>query len=273
MPSNEVLVERNGPVTTIIINRPLARNACTVSTVKALHDAFMAFERDADAKVAVLTGQGDCFCAGADLKELASGAALGFCWAGEDKGVTRRTLSKPVIAGIAGHAVAAGLALAVWCDLRVADETAVFGVFCRRYGGPMPNGCTVRLPRLIGQSRALDMMLTGRAVDAAEAYAIGLANRLVKAGEARREAERMAHDLAALPQVAMLSDRESLLRQWDLTEADAVRLEIEGSKAAFAQGFQAGAGRFVQGTGRHGEGVGTATMPGPSVDPDRLDRA
>lgn len=256
MTSNDVLVERNGPVTTVIINRPAARNACTVATVKALHDAFMAFEADETAKVAVLTGQGGTFCAGADLKELASGAALGFCWAGEDKGVTRRMLSKPVIAGISGHAVAAGLALAVWCDLRVADETAVFGVFCRRYGGPMPNGCTVRLPRLIGQSRALDMMLTGRAVDAKEAHAIGLVNRLVKAGEARQEAERLAHELAGLPQIAMLSDRDSLIKQWDLPEDAAIRLEIEGSKAAFAQGFQSGAGRFVQGVGRHGEAVG-----------------
>ena len=255
MTSNDVLVERNGPVTTVIINRPAARNACTVTTVKALHDAFMAFEADDEAKVAVLTGQGGTFCAGADLKELSSGAALGFCWAGDDKGVTQRMLKKPVIAGVSGHAVAAGLALAVWCDLRVADETAVFGVFCRRYGGPMPNGCTVRLPRLIGQSRALDLMLTGRPVDAKEAHAIGLANRLVKAGEARQEAERLAHELAGLPQIAMLSDRESLIKQWDFPEDAAIRLEIAGSKAAFAQGFQAGAGRFVQGVGRHGEAV------------------
>jgi enoyl-CoA hydratase len=161
-----------------------------------------------------------------------------------------------VIAAVSGHAVAAGLALGVWCDLRVADTTAVFGVFCRRYGGPMPNGCTVRLPRLIGQSRALDMMLTGRAVDANEAYAIGLANRLVPAGQTRVEAERLAHELAALPQVAMLSDRASLIGQWDWPEHEAIRREIAGSAAAFAEGFQAGAGRFVAGTGRHGEGVG-----------------
>jgi len=160
MHKKDVLVDHIGPVTTVVINRPEARNACTVAMVKGLHDAFMNFEADENAKVAVLTGQGDWFCAGADLKELANGKALGFCWAGEDKGVTCRTLSKPVIAAVSGHAVAAGLALAVWCDLRVVDETAVFGVFCRRYGGPMPNGCTVRLPRLIGQSRALDMMLT-----------------------------------------------------------------------------------------------------------------
>ena len=140
MANDNVVIERNGPVTTVIINRPEARNACTVATVKALYDAFIDFEADDGARIAVLTGQGDCFCAGADLKELASGKSIGFAWAGEDKGVTRRTLAKPVIAAVSGHAVAAGLALAVWCDLRVADETAVFGVFCRRYGGPMPNG-------------------------------------------------------------------------------------------------------------------------------------
>jgi enoyl-CoA hydratase len=251
----EVLVERDGPVTTVIINRPHARNACTVATVKALHDAFVAFEADPDARVAVLTSAGNAFCAGADLKEMATGAALGFCWAGEDKGVTRRMLSKPVIAAVSGHAVAAGLALAVWCDLRVADATAVFGVFCRRYGEPMPNGCTVRLPRLIGQSRALDMMLTGRAVDANEAYAIGLANRLVPAGQARAAAESLAHELADLPQVAMLSDRASLIDQWSWPEEEAIRREISGSAAAFAEGFQAGAGRFVAGAGRHAEDV------------------
>lgn len=256
MTSDPVVVERNGAVTTVIINRPEARNACTVGMVKALHDAFAAFEADPDARVAVLTGAGGSFCAGADLKELASGAAIGFCWAGEDKGVTRRMLSKPVIAAVSGHAVAAGLALAVWCDLRVADETAVFGVFCRRYGGPMPNGCTVRLPRLIGQSRALDMMLTGRAVDAAEAHAIGLVNRLVAKGSARAEAERLAQDLAALPQPAMLSDRDSLIHQWDWPESEAIRREIDGSRAAFAGGFQSGAAGFAAGAGRHGEGVG-----------------
>ena len=257
MSEDAIRVEREGPVTTVIINRPRARNACTVAMVKALHDAFMAFEADADVRVAVLTGAGGSFCAGADLKELASGAALGFCWAGDDKGVTQRMLSKPVIAAVSGHAVAAGLALAVWCDLRVADATAVFGVFCRRYGGPMPNGCTVRLPRLIGQSRALDMMLTGRAVDANEAHAIGLANRLVPAGRARIEAERLAQELASLPQVAMLSDRASVVGQWDWPENEAIRREIAGSAAAFAEGFQAGARRFVAGTGRHGDGVAT----------------
>lgn len=251
--SDKVLVEHEGPVTTVVINRPDVRNACDMETVKALHDAFMAFEANDGARVAVLTGQGDAFCAGADLKELASGASIGFCWAGEDKGVTRRQLSKPVIAAVAGHAVAAGLGLAVWCDLRVVDTTAVFGVFCRRYGGPMPNGGTVRLPRLIGQSRALDMMITGRPVDAKEAYAIGLANRLVEKGEARQAAEQLARQLADFPQLALRSDRASLLRQWDLPEAEAIRQEIAGSRPAMEQDFQTGAGRFVAGEGRHGE--------------------
>lgn len=255
MPIPEILIDRDGAVTTVTIDRPRARNACTVEMIKALHDAFMAFEADPDARVAVLTGSGGAFCAGADLREISSGAAIGYCWAGEDKGVTRRMLKKPVIAAVSGHAVAAGLALAVWCDLRVADETAVFGVFCRRYGGPMPNGCTVRLPRLIGQSRALDMMLTGRAVDAREAYAIGLANRLVE-GPALPAAQQLARDLAVLPQTAMLSDRESILRQWDFPEDEAIRREIAGSMPAFHEAFQGGAGTFVAGAGRHGEGTG-----------------
>jgi len=248
----KVLVDRDGPVTTVTINRPHARNACDVETVQTLHDVFHEFEADPEARVAVLTGQGNAFCAGADLDELASGAAIGFCWAGEDRGVTRRQLDKPVIAAVAGHAVAAGLALAVWCDLRVADATAVFGVFCRRFGGPMPNGATVRLPRLIGQGRALDMMLTGRGVDAAEALTIGLADRVVPAGEALPVAQGLARALAEFPQLAMLSDRASVLRQWDLPEDEAIRQEIAGSQPAFEQEFQSGAGRFVDGAGRHG---------------------
>ena len=250
--TDKVRVERDGPVTTVIINRPEVHNACDVETVKALYDAFMAFEADDAARVAVLAGAGESFCAGADLNELASGASIGFSWAGDDKGITRRQLAKPVIAAVAGHAVAAGLALAVWCDLRVADGSAVFGVFSRRFGGPMPNGCTVRLPRLIGQSRALDIFLTGRPVEAEEAYAIGLVNRLVERGTARAAAEALAHRLAAYPQTAMLSDRASLLRQWDLSEEDAIRFEIEVSRPAFERDFQAGAGRFVAGEGRHG---------------------
>jgi len=248
----KVRVEHDGAVTTVTINRPQVKNACDKETVQTLHDVFMAFEADPDARVAVLTGSGGAFCAGADLDELASGASIGFCWAGKDRGVTRRRLAKPVIAAVEGHAVAAGLALAVWCDLRVASESAVFGVFCRRFGGPMPNGATVRLPRIVGEGRALDMLMTGRAVDAHEAQAIGLADRLVPAGEALTAATELAHQLAGFPQLAMLSDRASAISQWDHAEEAAIDREIAGSKPAFEQQFQSGAGRFVAGAGRHG---------------------
>lgn len=245
--------ERDGAVTTIVIDRPEARNACAVDMVRALHRAFLAFEADGDARVAVLTGSGGSFCAGADLKEIEDGTAMGFCWAGPDGGATRRHLAKPVIAGIDGPALAAGLALAVFCDLRVAGRDATFGVSCRRFGGPMPNGATVRLPRLIGQSHALDLMLTGRIVDADEAWRMGLVNRLVAPGEARAAAEALARELAAMPAAAMLADRGSVLRQWSLPDIDAVRYEVECGKQAFEQGFRQGAGRFVAGEGRHGE--------------------
>ena len=162
-------------------------------------------------------------------------------------------MEQPVIAGISGPALAAGLALAVWCDMRVADPDATFGVSCRRFGGPMPNGATVRLPRLIGQSHALDLMLTGRIIDAKEAFRIGLVNRLVEPGAARERAEALALELAGMPGAAMLSDRGSLLRQWSLPEEDAIRFEVECGKQAFGRGFQAGAGRFATGEGRHGK--------------------
>jgi enoyl-CoA hydratase len=189
--AERIKTEKNGPVTTVTIDRPDARNACSVDMVPALHSAFSAFENDPTAKVAVLTGTDSCFCAGADLKEIHDGSAMGFCWAGTDQGVTRRYLEKPVIAGISGPALAAGLALAIWCDLRTADRDATFGVSCRRFGGPMPNGATVRLPRLIGQSHALDLMLTGRTIDAVEAHRMGLVNRVVEPGTARREAQAL----------------------------------------------------------------------------------
>lgn len=252
MTESTVLIEKDGPVTTVIINREEVRNACNIPTVQGLHDAFVEFEQDEEARVAILTGAGGSFCAGADLNELASGASVGFCWAGEDKGVTRQRTSKPVLAAVEGHAVAAGLGLAVWCDMRIASETAVFGVFCRRFGGPMPNGATVRLPRLIGEGRALDMMMTGRAVAAEEAYRIGLADRLVPAGNALPEAQKLALQLANFPQLALLSDRASTIAQWDYSEADAIDNEIAGSMPAFEQQFQAGAKRFVGGVGRHG---------------------
>jgi len=249
----KVLTETDGPVTIVTINRPKARNACDMETVQTLHDVFEAFENDETALVAILTGQGDAFCAGADLAELSSGASTGFCWAGDDRGVTKRRLAKPVIAAVEGHAVAAGLALAVWCDMRVASESAVFGVFCRRFGGPMPNGCTVRLPRIIGESRALDMLMTGRPVAAAEALAFGLADRVVPTGEALSAARILAQELAGFPQLAMRSDRASVISQWDYTEAEAIRREIAGSMPALQQDLQGGAGRFVDGVGRHGK--------------------
>ena len=194
--AERIEVAHDGPVTTVVINRPAARNACSVDMIRALHTAFTAFEEDEGARVAVLTGVGESFCAGADLREIEDGSAIGFCWAGPDQGVTRRYLSKPVIAAVNGPALAAGLALAVWCDLRVAAANATFGVSCRRFGGPMPNGATVRLPRLIGQSHALDLMLTGRTIDADEAHRMGLVNRVVAEGTARQEAEALARDLA-----------------------------------------------------------------------------
>ena len=248
----KVIATFEGPVTTVTINRPAVRNACDVETVQLLHDIFRDFEADKASKVAILTGADGAFCAGADLGELATGSSLGFHWAGPDKGATRRRLSKPVIAAVEGHAVAAGLALAVWCDMRVAGESAVFGVFCRRFGGPMPNGTTVRLPRIIGESRALDMLMTGRAVDAKEAYHWGLADRLVAKGEALSAAQQLAQELSSFPQLAMLSDRASTISQWDYPEEEAIEREIEGSKPAMEHQFQSGAQRFKDGAGRHG---------------------
>lgn len=249
----KIEVTEDGPVTIVTINRPSQRNACTVDMVRALYDAFQEFEQDETSRVAILTGAGGYFSAGADLEEIASGNAIGFSWAGTDKGVTRRRLSKPVIAAVEGHAVAAGLALAVWCDMRVASKSAVFGVFCRRFGGPMPNGATVRLPRIIGESRALDMLMTGRPVDAEEACRIGLADRLAEPGKALEDALELATQLAAFPQSALLCDRNSAIRQWDYPEEEAIDREVDGAKDAFRDAFQSGAGTFVKGTGRHGK--------------------
>src|SRR5499427_3197242 len=185
--TNKVLVERAGPVTTIIINRPKSKNALDNEAAHALADALHGFEADAEARVAVLTGAGGAFCAGADLKELGSGVDY-FPWAGSEQGPLRAPLSKPVIAAIEGHACAGGLGVALFCDIRIVDDSAVFGVFSRRWGVPMSDGTTVRLPRLIGQGRALDMLLTGRPVGAQEALAIGLATQVVPKGTARAEA-------------------------------------------------------------------------------------
>ncbi|MCS0599661.1 crotonase/enoyl-CoA hydratase family protein [Streptomyces sp. LP11] len=247
-----VRVEREGYVTTVVLSRPEARNAVDGPTAAELAAAFRAFEADDGARVAVLWGEGGTFCAGADLKAIGTGRGNRVARDGDGPmGPTRMRLSKPVIAAVAGHAVAGGLELALWCDLRVAEETAVFGVFCRRWGVPLIDGGTVRLPRLIGSGRAMDMILTGRPVPAREAYDIGLANRLVPPGRARAEAEELAASLARLPQACLRSDRASLLDQEGLDEETAMRHELRYGVDVLAEGVE-GAGRFAAGAGRHG---------------------
>src|SRR5271163_974657 len=250
--SDPVRVERKGPVTTVIIDRRAARNAVNGPTAAALYTAFDEFDRDDTASVAVLWGDSGTFCAGADLKSFGTPEANAVHRTGPGPmGPTRMVLSKPVIAAVSGYAVAGGLELAIWCDLRVAEEDAVFGVFCRRWGVPLIDGGTVRLPRLIGQSRAMDMILTGRAVAADEAFAIGLANRVVPKGRARKAAEELAAQLAALPQQCMRSDRLSALHQWGLNESDALDYEFASISRVAAEAME-GAGRFAGGAGRHG---------------------
>ena len=254
--SGPVRVERKGPVTTVIIDRRGARNAVNGPTAAALYVAFDEFDRDDTASVAVLWGDGGTFCAGADLKAFGTPEANAVHRTGPGPmGPTRMMLSKPVIAAVSGYAVAGGLELAIWCDLRVAEEDAVFGVFCRRWGVPLIDGGTVRLCRLIGQSRAMDMILTGRAVAADEALAIGLANRVVPKGQARKAAEELAAQLAALPQQCMRSDRLSALHQWGLSESDALDVEFASMHRVAAEARD-GAGRFAAGAGRHGDPAG-----------------
>jgi enoyl-CoA hydratase len=250
--SEAVHVERDGPVTTVLLSRPERRNAVDGDTAAALVEAFRGFDADDQAAVAVLHGEGGVFCAGADLKSVGTASGNRVAPDGDGPmGPTRMRLGKPVIAAVAGHAVAGGLELALWCDLRVADETAVFGVFCRRWGVPLIDGGTVRLPRLIGMSQAMDMVLTGRAVDAAEAHAIGLANRVVPAGQARVAAEKLARDLARFPQTCMREDRLSLLESSGLSEAAAIANELEHGMRSLTE-VQAGLERFRAGAGRHG---------------------
>jgi len=248
-----VTTERTGTVTTVILSRPEVRNAVDVETAQALADAFRAFEADDDASVAVLFGDGGTFCAGADLKAVATGRPNRLAEDGDGPmGPTRLRLTKPVIAAIAGHAVAGGLELALWCDLRVAARDAVFGVFCRRWGVPLIDGGTVRLPRLIGHSRALDMILTGREVDAREAYAWGLANRLVPAGQALAEARTLAEQLTKFPQTCLRSDRRSSYEQWSLEIAEALVNEARCGAPALQAEARSGAARFAAGKGRGG---------------------
>jgi enoyl-CoA hydratase len=251
-----VRVERNGPVTTVVLHRPSARNAVDRATADALEAAFRDFEADADARVAVLWGDGGTFCAGADLKAVAAGAPNRLDPDGPGPmGPTRLMLDKPVVAAIAGHAVAGGLELALWCDLRVAEADAVLGVFCRRWGVPLVDGGTVRLPRVVGLGRALDLILTGRAVGADEALAMGLVNRVVPRGQARAAAEALAAEIAAFPQVCMRGDRRSAYAQADLDLAAALKNEHRIGEAALAAESLAGATRFAGGAGRHGQGV------------------
>ncbi|GGQ80175.1 crotonase/enoyl-CoA hydratase family protein [Streptomyces althioticus] len=247
-----VRIERRGAVTTVVLSRPEARNAVDGPTAAELADAFRAFEADDEARAAVLWGEGGTFCAGADLKALGTERANRVTEDGDGPmGPTRLRLSKPVIAAVSGHAVAGGLELALWCDLRVAEEDAVFGVFCRRWGVPLIDGGTVRLPRLVGTSRAMDMILTGRPVPAAEAYAMGLANRVVPVGRAREEAEELAASLARFPQACLRSDRASVLEQEGLGEEEALAAELRHGAAVLAESLE-GAARFASGAGRHG---------------------
>lgn len=258
---NTVLIDRDGPIWTITLNRPEVRNAVDGPTAHALAGAFRHFDADADACVAVLHGAGEHFCAGADLRAVAAQATdpqranpLEADLARDaPMGPSRLQLRKPVIAAVEGYAVAGGIELALWCDLRVASTTAVFGVFCRRFGVPLIDGGTVRLPRLIGQSRALDLILTGRPVDAAEALQIGLANRVVPAGQALAAATALAREIAAFPQECLRNDRQNVFDQDGLGTHDALAAEFSLGMRTLASGEALrGAQTFAQGAGRHG---------------------
>ncbi|MEE2692459.1 MAG: crotonase/enoyl-CoA hydratase family protein [Pseudomonadota bacterium] len=253
-----VRTAREGPVLTVVIDRPERRNAVDRKTAEALAGAFRAFDADAALSVAVLAGEGGNFCAGADLKALAEGGGNRVDPQGDGPmGPTRMILSKPVIAAVEGHAVAGGLELALWCDLRVAAKNATFGVYCRRFGVPLIDGGTVRLPRLIGHARAMDMILTGRAVGAGEALSWGLASRLAEPGEALKAAQALAAELTALPQTCLRNDRASALEQWGLGEEEAIANEFRRGLATLQSGETlAGAARFSQGEGRGGRKLG-----------------
>jgi enoyl-CoA hydratase len=254
--ADSVLVERDGPITIVSINRPHCRNAVDGATARKLFDAFLAF--DAEASVAVFTGTGGTFCAGADLKAVASGdlnkkREIGGHDSIAPMGPSRLRLSKPVIAAVEGFAVAGGMELALWADMRVVAEDATFGIFCRRFGVPLIDLGTIRLPRLIGHSQAIDLILTGRPVGGAEALRMGLANRLVPKGEARAHAMVLAKDIARFPQTCLRADRSSALQQWDLEEEAAIANEMRGGLEVIASGETlSGATRFASGIGRHG---------------------
>jgi enoyl-CoA hydratase len=248
-----VRVEHTGPVTTVVLHRPHARNAVDGPTAQALADAFRAFDADDERSVAVLYGDGGTFCAGADLKAIGTESGNQVNETGDGPmGPTRLRLGKPVIAAVEGYAVAGGLELALWCDLRVAAEDAKLGVFCRRWGVPLIDGGTVRLPRLVGTGRALDLVLTGREVAAEEARLMGLVDRVVPPGGTRQAAEELAHQLSQLPQVCLRQDRLSLLEQDGLSEEDAMANELRHGLVSLGAGALEGAQRFASGEGRHG---------------------
>jgi enoyl-CoA hydratase len=249
-----VYVEKDGPVTVVTLSRPEVRNAVDRESAEELAAVFRAFESDASARVGVLSGDQGHFCAGADLKKIAGGTPNRMEPDGEGPmGPTRLQLSKPVIAAVAGYAVAGGLELALWCDLRVMEEDAVLGVFCRRWGVPLIDGGTVRLPRLIGLSQAMDMILTGRPVEAQEALQMGLVNRIVATGTAKKAATQLAHQIAAFPPVCLRGDRLSAIEQFDLPFEKAMANEFKHGLASIAKEAGEGAGRFAKGAGRHGQ--------------------
>jgi enoyl-CoA hydratase len=249
----KVKVERNGPITTVTINRPEARNAVDRETARALADAWRAFDEDDEQLVGVFTGEGGAFCAGADLKSIGSGEPPRAAPEGDGPmGPSRMVLSKPVIAAVVGPAVAGGLELALWCDMRVAEEGAYFGVYCRRWGVPLIDGGTVRLPRLVGLGHAMDMILTGRPVYAEEALRMGLVNRVVPRGRARDEAEALALQLTKFPQLCMRHDRLSAYEQFGMPFGEAMRNEFEHGLVALQNEAGAGAARFASGKGRGG---------------------
>jgi len=249
-----VYVEKNGPITTVILSRPEVRNAVDRQTASELAAAFRAFEADDEALVAVFSGDQGYFCAGADLKKLAEGRSNQLEFDGDGPmGPTRMRINKPVIAAVSGYAVAGGLELALWCDLRVMEEDAVLGVFCRRWGVPLIDGGTVRLPRLIGLSRAMDLILTGRPVSAKEALQMGLVNRVVPKGKSREAAQELARQIAAFPQTCLRGDRLSTYQQFDFSFEEAMANEFRHGLKAIEQEAQKGAARFAEGSGRHGE--------------------
>lgn len=250
-----VRIEKNGHVTTLVLSRPELRNAVDAATALALADAFRQFEVDAEARVAVLWGEGGNFCAGADLKAISEGRGNRILPDGDGPmGPTRMTLSKPVIAAVSGYAVAGGMEVALWCDLRVVEESAVFGIFNRRFGVPLIDGGSVRLPRLIGLSRALDLILTGRPVGAREAFEMGLANRLVPDGEARAAAEALAQELAGFPATCLKNDRLSAYEATSLSLEEGLLNELQRGLTTLQSGeTEQGVERFMDGEGRHGD--------------------